>query len=267
VFLAKNERIMTRITLFLSFLALFIFCSQALAQERITDEGQARAIFEEVDERRNSIESETARMQMVITDSRGRTRSRTMQSWSVNEGDNSKNLIIFSDPGNVRGTGFLSIREEGATTQRLYLPSIGRIQTIGAAERGDRFMGSDFTYEDLGDQNPDDYEFEWLEDHDSYYLVRAYKPDSDQYSHVEFEILKEKYALQKIHYYNEEGEQIKRLEAKNLEQITDRLWSPSAMTMYDLRENRQTEITWSDREINASIEDWRFTERGLRRGI
>ncbi|TVR36418.1 MAG: outer membrane lipoprotein-sorting protein, partial [Balneolaceae bacterium] len=61
--------------------------------------------------------------------------------------------------------------------------------------------------------------------------------------------------------------QIKRLEAEQFEQITDRLWSPSKMTMYDLREDRKTEITWSNREINTSIEDWRFTERGLRRGI
>lgn len=258
---------MKKLTLLLNLLLLFTLTNQLSAQERITDEEQARSIFEEVDDRRNSIESETAKMEMVITDPRGRTRSRTMQSWNLVDGDNNKSLIIFSDPGNVRGTGFLSVREDGSTQQRLFLPSVGRIQTIGSSERGDRFMGSDFTYEDLGDQDPDDYEFEWLEEHEDYYLVRASKPDSDQYAYVEFEILKEKYALQKIHYYDEDDNQIKRLEAENLEEITDQLWSPTKMTMYDLREDRKTEITWSDREINSTIEDWRFTERGLRRGI
>jgi outer membrane lipoprotein-sorting protein len=246
---------------------VFIFSISIMAQERITDEKQARAIFEEVDDRRNSIESETARMEMVITDPRGRTRSRTMQSWNVVDGENNKSLIVFSDPGNVRGTGFLSVNENGSTIQRLYLPSVGRIQTISSAERGDRFMGSDFTYEDLGDQDPDDYEFEWLEEHEDHYRIRASKPESDQYSYVEFKIVKETYALQKIHYFNNSGEQIKRLEAERFEQITDRLWSPSKMTMYDLREDRKTEINWSNREFNTSIEDWRFTERGLRRGI
>jgi outer membrane lipoprotein-sorting protein len=249
-------------------LALFFSLSlSATAQERITDEKEARAIFEEVDDRRNSIESETAKMEMVITDPRGRTRSRTMQSWNQVDGENSKSLIVFSDPGNVRGTGFLSVNEDGNTIQRLYLPSVGRIQIISSSERGDRFMGSDFTYEDLGDQDPDDYEFEWLEEHEDHYRIRASKPDSDQYSHVEFEIVKATYALQKIHYFNNSGEQIKRFEAEQFEQITDRLWSPAKMTMYDLREDRKTEITWSNREINTSIEDWRFTERGLRRGI
>lgn len=239
----------------------------ALAQERITNEDRARSIFEEVDNRRNSIQTETSTMEMVITDDRGRTRSRTMQSWSQTGEDITKSLIIFTAPGNVRGTGFLSVTENGSTSQRLYLPTVGRIQVIGSGERGDRFMGSDFTYEDLGDQDPDSYEFEWLEEYPEYYKIRANKPESDQYAHIEFEIEKETYAVRTIHYYDTEGEQIKRLEAEQFEQLTDSLRSPSKMTMFDLREDRNTVITWSDREINADIEDWRFTERGLRRGI
>lgn len=251
----------------LTLLLLLLFASAAFAQERITDEEKARAIFEEVDDRRKSVETEKATMEMVITDPRGRTRSRTMQSWSLNEGENSKSLIVFTNPGNVSGTGFLSVDEDGSTTQRLYLPSVGRIQTIGSSERGDRFMGSDFTYEDLGAQNPDDYEFEWLEKHDNHYLIRANTPESDQYAYVEFEIDREKYTLRKVHYFNGDGEQIKRLEAEEFEQLSDNFWSPARMTMYDLKEDRNTVIRWSDREINVSIEEWRFSERGLRRGV
>ena len=242
-------------------------CLSASAQNRISDENQARSIFEEVDNRRNSIQTETATMDMVITDNRGRTRSRTMQSWNLNGDDAANSLIIFTAPGNVRGTGFLSVSENGNTTQRLYLPTVGRIQVIGSGERGDQFMGSDFTYEDLGDQDPESYEFEWLEEYSDYYKIRANKPDSDQYAYIEFDIEKETYALRTIHYYNEEGNQIKRLEAEQFEQLTDSLRSPLKMTMYDLREDRNTVITWSNREINTDIEEWRFTERGLRRGI
>ncbi len=248
-------------------LVLLFISLPVFAQERITDEEEARSIFEEMDERRNSIETETALMNMVITDSRGRTRSRTLQSWTKNEGDNSMSLIIFTDPGNVRGTGFLTISEDGDQNQRLYLPSVGRIQTIGASERGDRFMGSDFTYEDLGDQHPDDFEFEWLEIGETHYTIRATKPGSDQYAFVEFDIIKETFALETVRYFDDSETMIKRLEAEDFEQITDRFWSPVKMTMYDLREDRKTELTWSDREVNVAIDDWRFTERGLRRGI
>lgn len=253
---------------FIIFLFMFsAFADFASSQDRITDEEEARSIFEEADSRRNSVDNETAAMEMTITDSRGRTRSRTMQSWNRTDDNSSSNLIIFTDPGNVRGTGFLSVTENGNTNQRLYLPSVGRIQVISSAERGDRFMGSDFTYEDLGDRDPDSYEFEWFEEYDEFYVVRASKPDSDQYASVGFEVNKETYALETIRYYNTEGEEIKRLEAEDFEQLTDNLWSPAKLTMYDLREDRKTEITWKNREINTEIEDWRFTERGLRRGI
>ncbi|WP_234570460.1 outer membrane lipoprotein-sorting protein [Rhodohalobacter sp. 614A] len=256
---------MHRIILFVSI--IWFANVPLLAQERITDESQARTVFEEVEERRNPIETEWSILDMVITDSRGRTRNRTMQSWSQNRDGNNDNLIIFSEPGSVRGTGFLTVNEDGNETQHLYLPSIGRIQVISAAEQGDSFMGSDFTYEDLGDQNPDDYEFQWLETNDNLHTIRATKPESDQYAFVEFDIQKDTYALETVRYYNESEELIKRLESESFEQITDVLWSPTKMTMFDLREDRKTELTWQKREINTDIPDWRFTVRGLRRGI
>jgi len=244
----------------------FIF-SSVYSQERITDEREARQIFEEVEERRNTIETEIARMEMTITDSKGRTRTRKMKTWNRNEGEDTRSLTVFTEPGNVSGTAFLNIREGDDELQKLYLPSVGRIQTITASERSDRFMGSDFTFEDLGDQDPDDYDFQWLETTDTLYRVHANKPGSDQYSSVEFEIMCETFALQTIRYYNENDELIKRLEAENFEQIADNLWSPGKMTMYDIREDRFTTITWIERDVNEPIEDWRFTERGLRRGM
>jgi len=260
---------MISISLKTTFLICFtsLFAVTVTAQDRITNEEEARSIFEEVEERRNSITTETAAMEMIITDSRGRTRNRSMQMWGRNEGDNSSSLIVFSDPGNVRGTAFLTIRRDGESSQKLYLPSVGRVQTISSGERGDRFMGSDFTFEDLGDQQAADYEFVWLEEQDSVYRIRANKPGSDQYEYVEFFIDRDRYSLNEIHYFNSEDEMIKRLEAEAFEQVTDELWSPSKMTMFDLREDRNTEITWSGRKTNVSIPDWRFSERGLRRGI
>lgn len=255
-----------RSTLFL-ILLIYSISTAVQAQNRVTDPDQARSIFEEMENRRNSIETEKSDLQMVITDSRGRTRNRTLQSWSENEGNNSKSLILFSEPGNVRGTGFLSIDEDENETQRLFLPSIGRIQTISSSERGDAFMGSDFTYEDLGSQNSKDFEFEWLELSDQYYTLRATAKESDQYSSIEFDILRNTYSIKTVRYFDQSDLMIKRLEADLFERLSDIHWSPSKMTMFDLREDRKTELTWSNRETNIQIEEWRFTERGLRRGL
>lgn len=254
--------------------------------ERVTDPEAARSIFEELERRQNSITREKARMNMVITDTRGRTRNRSMVMWSSFGEQTERSLTVFDDPANVRGTAFLSLRVDEIRTQKLYLPAVGRIQTITSAERGDRFMGSDFTYEDLGDQNADEYEFLWLETHDDHYRIHASKPDSDQYTSLEFMIDRETYALREIFYFNEQSDApadpkrdqpeknqpvkpqpVKHLKAEDFRPITDIYVAPFRMTMVDLRENRNTMITWTERDTEAEVPDWRFTDRGLRRGL
>lgn len=250
----------------LSLLLLFLIPSFVGAQN-IEDDPEARKIFEEVDQRRNKINSEQADMRMVIFDSRGNTRERDLLSFSMNDGEISKSLLIFESPANVRGTAFLSISEGSEEVQKLYLPALGQIQIISAAEKGDRFMGSDFTYEDLGDQDPEDYEFELLSKSDSTYVLRAEKTESSEYNYLNFYIDPERYVLQKIEYFNDDGQMIKRLEASGYSEVLDEVWQPGKMIMYDLRNDRKTELSWSDRNVNASIPGWRFTERGLRRGL
>lgn len=249
------------------FFTLLLLLPYSIIAQDIQDDPEARKIFEEVDQRRDKIESEKADMQMLIYDSRGNTRERNLQSFSMNEGDISKSLLIFESPANVRGTAFLSISEGSEEVQKLYLPALGQIQIISAAEKGDRFMGSDFTYEDLGDQDPEDYEFEIRSKSDTTYVLKAEKKESSEYNYMYFYIDPERYVLQKIEYFNDEEVMIKRLEASGYTEVIDEVWQPGKMIMYDLRNDRKTELSWSNRNVNASIPDWRFTERGLRRGL
>jgi len=236
----------------------------ALAQN---DDPRARKIFEEVDKRRSSVTNETAEMQMVIHNGNGNKRVRTLKSFSYNSGEISKSLLIFEEPANVRGTAFLNVSEGSNEMQKLFLPALQRIQTISASQKSDRFMGSDFTYEDLGDQNPGDYNFSFTAETDSAYILRATKTDDSQYDHFRFYIDPEKYTLSRVEYFNAQDKMIKKLLAENFQQLNDQLWQPRKMTMYDLENDRRTELTWSDRTTGSSIPQWRFTERGLRRGL
>lgn len=249
-------------------LAAFMIAVPVQGQD-LQDDPEARKIFQEVDDRRSKISSEQADMQMIIYNSRGNTRKREIQSFSENEGDISRSLLIFEAPANVRGTGFLSISEGSDEVQKLYLPALGQIQIISAAEKGDRFMGSDFTYEDLGDQSPDDYRFEMEAQSNTVYVLRAVKKDDSQYHHMLFYIDPDRYVLRKIEYFDEQDVMVKRLEATDYRQVLEdeQVWQPGKMVMYDLSNDRKTELLWSNRRINASIPSWRFTERGLRRGL
>ena len=250
----------------LRFLSVFLipvlFSSLSIAQSS----DRATEIFEEVDARRSKIAYEQTEMNMVIYNSKGNTRNRSINSFSFNEGEEEKSLLLFEEPANISGTGFLTLSDGNNEVQKLYLPALGRIQTITASQKADKFMGSDFTYEDLGDQNPDDYDFELIEEKDNTAVLRAVKKENSQYAYIKFYINTERYSLEKAEYFNEKDEMIKRLKAENFTNVDSNIWRANKMTMYDLKADRKTELLWSNRTINESIPGWRFTERGLKRG-
>lgn len=225
----------------------------------------ATEIFEEVDARRSKITYEKTDMQMLIYNSKGNSRKRSINSFSFNEGEEEKSLLVFEEPANVRGTAFLTLSDGNNEVQKLYLPALGKIQTITASQKADKFMGSDFTYEDLGDQNPDDYDFELIEEKENTAVLRAVKKENTQYAYIKFYVNTDRYSLEKAEYFNEKDEMIKRLEAENFTNVDSNIWRANKMTMYDLKADRKTELIWSNRTINESIPSWRFTERGLKR--
>jgi hypothetical protein len=227
---------------------------------------KAKQTFEEFDKRRSAITYETATLQMRIVDPRGRAREREMQTWSHQNGDDSKSLVRFLAPADVRGTGFLTIRDGGNEVQRLFLPALNRIQTIASGQRGDRFMGSDFTYEDMGDQDPDDFTFSTVNENTSSgtMLIKADRKESTTYAYAHFLIDTKRYILLEAEYYSESGELIRRLEAADLVEIRDGIWRANKLTMRDVKANRFTELIWKSRTLDEPISPVTFTERELR---
>ncbi len=252
-------------TLLIAFFALLPAASASTPVEQ--QEQSARAVFEELDRRRSNAEYETAAMTMVIHDARGRTRTRELRTWNINRDNLTKQLVFFEAPADVRDTGLLTITENGDETQRVYLPAVGRVQSIGASQRGDRFMGSDFTYEDLGRQSPDDFEFTELERTSDRILLEGVPKRESQYDRIHFHIDPENYLLLKAEYLNSDGEVFKRLELHEYRNVTGELWRPDYMVMHDLENGRKTELRWEERTFDVPISGDVFTDRQLRRGI
>lgn len=248
--------------------------THARAVTAAADSVRAREIFEEMQRRQDLVLSELSTQEMVITDKRGRTRTRVMRTWTRRDpaADSRDQLIVFTDPGSVRGSAFLTLSVGGADQQRLYLPAVGRIQTIQSEQSGDAFMGSDFTYEDLGTQDAGDYRFTGLQEIDGgdawRIMADVREPSSDsRHTRLEFHIIKSTYALAKVLYLSKGGIAVRELTAEGFRNLTGDLWSPSVMTMKDLEQSTGTTIRWTERELNPPIEAWRFSDRGLMRGI
>ena len=100
---------------------------------------------------------------MVLTNSKGKSRTNKMISKSVD--GNKKQITWFIEPKDDRGVAFLKIEHDNKDDEmRMWLPDFKKIRRISSKRRGDSFMASDLSYEDLASREIDKYIYKRKED-------------------------------------------------------------------------------------------------------
>lgn len=91
------------------------------------------------------------RMTLIVTDRRGGELRRELEVVSKRgDGDAMRSLMFFRAPAQVAGIGFLQWTDpRGEDYQWLWLPALKRVRQISGGARGESFVGTDFSYEDL----------------------------------------------------------------------------------------------------------------------
>lgn len=96
---------------------------------------------------------------MTLTDKKGNVRVREVKEMTKDFEDVSKSVIIFTTPKDVAGVGYLMfdyVEKSDGTKQDsdnwLYMPALKKVRRISGSDSGGDFMGTDFTYEDMGDR-------------------------------------------------------------------------------------------------------------------
>ena len=130
------------------------------------DDAKARAIMEKVDARDDGDTLEQD-MKMILVDKKGRTRTRNIKSYSKDFGKDSRQVMFFKSPADVKNTAFLTYGYDKSSKdddQWLYLPALKKVKRIPGSDKSSNFMGSDFSYFDMGKVSLDDYDFKLLKD-------------------------------------------------------------------------------------------------------
>ena len=205
---------------------------------------------------------------MILTNSKGKTRTYKMISKSKNGSE--KQIIWFLEPKDDRGIAFLKIEHENRDDEmRMWLPAFKKVRRISSKKKSDSFMGSDLSFEDLSNRRLNSNDYKRLEDakwlgRDCYVLETIPKKESksNYVKHVSWidknhmNILKEqsfnkknKLEKEKHFSYETRGEYqlIKKVNVENL------------------LKKHATEITFSDMVINSGISDKLFNDISLRR--
>jgi len=129
------------------------------------DDPQARAIMERVDVRDDG-DDQTADMQMILVDKRGKKRNRKIATFKKDRGDDTHRLMFFLQPPDVKDTAFLTYDyddPERDDDQWLYLPALRKTKRIATSDKSGSFMGSDLNYSDMTSRDLSDYDFNFYE--------------------------------------------------------------------------------------------------------
>lgn len=243
-----------------------------------TEEMSGRQIMDEVaDRQERPYEYEV--QGMVLTDKGGSTEKRQLRRY-VRKGEdgNFKYLIVFNDPPGVRGVALLTWQnKKEEDDQFLYLPSMGKnVKRIAKGGKGNYFMGTDFSYEDLILESRDKFRYEKLPDETlgdkEHYVVDAFPEtedlkESSGYKSRRLWIRKDIFFIVRVDYYDRRGRYIKRQTAENLQQIEDKTWRAGKITIDNEKEAHQTTVEVSSRSLaEADVPEGNFRQRFVTSG-
>jgi hypothetical protein len=249
--------------------------SGSAATQRLTAEDVARRVRD-----RDTGRDSRAAIRMKLVDRRGRARDRALSLLTLKGRNNAGDrlLIRFTYPNDIRGTGFLVWEHpQGEDERFLYLPSLGRVRRIAGSEAQDSFVGSDFTYEDIGGREFDDYTYAFAgEDvswtgadgkaHPAYRLESRRKNTAVEFLRVVSLVLTDSFVVVQADIFNRRDEPQKRYVVQRLEPVQG-IWTVLASTMTNDVERTRTELSIEKIDYNVGLKEDAFTRRELEAGI
>jgi len=218
------------------------------------------------------------KMKQRLVDRRGSVREREMISFSKDYGKDIKSITYFLAPSNVRDTALLTWDYDGIEKdddQWLYLPALKKVRRISASDRGDYFMGTDFTFEDIK-QTPELEDYNWkltgsevVDGFDMWVVEGEPKTDALKknlgYSKTRYYVRKDINMYVRVDFWDRKGQELKHLVSGEIKQING-IWTAMSGTMSNVQSGHRTELTFSGHRYNTGLSDRTFSERMLKRG-
>ncbi|MFP4622487.1 MAG: outer membrane lipoprotein-sorting protein [Bacteroidales bacterium] len=223
---------------------------------------------------RDEGDDQKAELSMTLINSRGNERVRELEQFYKDYGEEEKKIMFFISPADVRNTSFMNWSYDDPTKdddQWIYLPALKKVKRISSDNKDDYFMGSDFTYDDLGERHPDEDKHELLRTEtlngEECYVVESTPKESDyMYSKTVTWVIKDKWIGLKKEFYDDDGDFLKTLMVKEYDKVQG-FWTILHTEMENDQKDHKTIMKFEDLEINTGISDSYFTERMMSRGI
>ncbi|MFT4539571.1 MAG: hypothetical protein ACI835_002018 [Planctomycetota bacterium] len=177
--------------------------------------------------------------------------------------DGDKLLIKFMSPADIRGVTALTHEHPGSSDDNwLYLPANKRVRRISGANNTASFQGTEFTYEDLSNIDPSEYEWRFVQETD---LARGdtqipvYQLDANPtykdtgYSRIVVYYNRDNFRQERIEYFDKAGIKLKVRDGSDWHQLHGRFWRAHDIEMKNMQTGKRTTLVQEKEYLNLSL--------------
>jgi outer membrane lipoprotein-sorting protein len=236
-----------------------------------------KEIMEKVDQRDEGEDQVSRSVQQLIND-RGQKRLRDSirikKNYKGKNGFDAKTIIFMKSPPQVKGTAVLMwsyLKKDKDDDQWLYLPALRKVRRLSASDKEDSFMGTDFTYDDMGDRKVKEdrhrlLKSEVLKGKDCYVVVSVPKDKGYMYSKKVSWIVKGKWLPLKVEFYDRKKRRLKTQTFSRWKKIKA-VWTVGKIEMSNHLTGHRTILDTKQVKVNVGVPDATFKERTLKKGL
>jgi len=224
--------------------------------------GEAEDLLAKLDKAQSPGVDQVAVMKMTIKDKAGNTKVRQM---AVKQLGNDFRLIRFQAPAEVKGVSFLS---RGANEMYIFMPDFGKVRRIASHTKTESFMGSDFTYDDMGSGKlADKYDAKIVKkegDLTTLELTPKKGEDSDVKRRVM--VVDTRYNVTvKGESYDASGKLVKETTQEDVKKASG-YWLSHRITAKNLKEGSSTVLELLEARFDVGLKEGDFSQRNMKRG-
>jgi hypothetical protein len=140
---------------------------------------------------------------------------------------------------------------------------------VSAQERSARFIGSDFTYEDIAEHVLDDFTYPLLGDDEIIDGHKTYKvestpvdPERSQYKFIYYWVAQDVPVILFAEMYDANGRKVRVLHATQLKRESG-IWGARHTEMSSVQDATRTVLTIDEVKFNTGLDEKLFTPEGL----
>ena len=212
----------------------------------------------------------TMKASFQVFDAQGHSAKKDFIFRRIGSPGDSKMEVVFTAPKEIAGVALLSVHQPGLQElQYVYTPATDRVRSVVPQERSSRFIGTDFTYEDIGERALDDFNYRLIGDAETVdghktYKIEATPVDSSrsQYKYVYLWVAQDVPVILFAEMYDAQGKKVRVLHGTDLKRENG-IWGARHTEMRTPADGTRTVLTIDSVKFNTKPDEKLFTPQGL----